>query len=108
VPHYFALRHGGPFAFAGLWERWSKGAEPVESCALLTTEANELVAPVHGRMPLILPPEDYARWLDPGAAVPALQSLLRPYPADAMAAHPVSRLVNDPRIDDPRCIEPAG
>jgi putative SOS response-associated peptidase YedK len=108
VPHYFALRDGGPFAFAGLWERWSKGTEPVETCTLLTTEANAVVAPVHGRMPLILAPGDYERWLDPGAGVPALQSLLRPYPADAMTARPVGRWVNDPKHDDPRCVETAG
>ncbi|HMB02985.1 MAG TPA: SOS response-associated peptidase family protein, partial [Isosphaeraceae bacterium] len=52
--YYFRLKDGGPFAFAGLWERWAKGEEPIESCTLLTTEANEVVSPVHQRMPVIL------------------------------------------------------
>ena len=68
TPYYFRLKDSSPFAFAGLWERWEKGEEPVESCTLLTCEANGVVAPVHGRMPVILKPEDYARWLDPRAA----------------------------------------
>jgi putative SOS response-associated peptidase YedK len=107
VPHYFRLANGEPFAFAGLWEQGSKGDEPVESCALLTTEANDVVAPVHDRMPVILAPDDYARWLDPGAGPAELQALLVPY-GGAMVAHAVGRLVNDPRHDDLRCIEPAG
>jgi putative SOS response-associated peptidase YedK len=106
-PHYFRLGDGGPFAFAALWERWDKGDEPIESCALITTTANGLVAPVHGRMPTILEPGDYARWLDPETPSPALQALLRPYSVEAMEGYPVSRLVNRPSNDGPRCVEPA-
>jgi putative SOS response-associated peptidase YedK len=105
-PYYFRRRDGGPFAFAGLWERWDKGEEPFESCALITTTPNEVVAPVHNRMPAIVAPADYARWLDPEATVPALQGLLRPYPAGEMTGYPVSRLVNSPSNDGPRCVEP--
>ena len=113
-PWLFGLRDGAPFAFAGLWESWTvpQGAaltgslaertpgEAVETCTILTTAANETVAPVHGRMPVILPPEAYGPWLA-GEDVP-----LTPYPADDMTAHPVSTHVNRPANDDPRCVEP--
>ena len=74
--------------------------DAVETCTILTTAANETVAPVHGRMPVILPPEIYDPWLA-DKDMP-----LAPYPADAMTAHPVSTLVNRPANDDPRCVEP--
>jgi putative SOS response-associated peptidase YedK len=107
-PHYFRLRDGKPFAFAGLWERWEKLGPPVESCTILTTEANDVLRPVHERMPVILDPKDYNLWLDPSPQKPeALQALLRPYPAAEMNGYPVSPLVNNPRNDSPRCIEPA-
>jgi putative SOS response-associated peptidase YedK len=105
-PHYFQLKDGGPFAFAGLWERWAKGEEPIESCTLLTTEANEVVSPVHQRMPVILEPEDYGRWLDPQRRrLEDVSAILRPFPAKRMLAYPVGRFVNDPRNEDPRCVE---
>ena len=97
-----------PWAFAGLWERWEGPDGPVESCCILTTGANELVRPVHDRMPVILPRQHWAEWLDPalqeaGGVVP----LLRPYPADAMRAYPVGPLVNNPRNNLPECLAPA-
>jgi putative SOS response-associated peptidase YedK len=105
-PHYFQLKDGGPFAFAGLWERWAKGEEPIESCTLLTTEANEVVSPVHQRMPVLLEPEDYGRWLDPQRRRPEeVSAILRPFPAERMIGYPVGRFVNDPRNEDPRCVE---
>jgi putative SOS response-associated peptidase YedK len=107
-PHYFSLRDGKPFAFAGLWERWEKSGTPVESCTILTTEANDVLRPVHERMPVILEPKDYDLWLDPSPQKPELlQGLLRPYSAGEMTGFPVSPLVNNPRINSPRCIEPA-
>ena len=113
-PWLFGLRDGAPFAFAGLWERWTVPAgaaltgsladrspgDTVETFTILTTASNETVTPVHGRMPVILPAEAYGPWLA-GDEVP-----LAPYPADAMTAHPVSTLVNRPANDDPRCVEP--
>jgi putative SOS response-associated peptidase YedK len=106
-PIYFRMKDEAPFAFAGLWEVWSKGPEPVESCTLITTTPNELVAPVHDRMPAIVEPQDYGWWLDPRADDPAaLAALLGPYPAAEMVAYPVGRLVNDPRHDGPDCIAP--
>jgi putative SOS response-associated peptidase YedK len=107
-PYCFRPWDERPWAFAGLWERWEGEGTPVESCAILTTEANELVRPVHDRMPVILPERHWAAWLDPqvqdaGALVP----LLRPFPSDAMRAYPVGPLVNNPRNDGPACLEPA-
>jgi putative SOS response-associated peptidase YedK len=106
-PYYFRLREGSPFAFAGLWERWGKGATTLETCTLLTTEANELLRPVHDRMPVILPRERFVRWLDPDfRAAAELESLLRPYPAEDMTGYPVSARVNNPRNEGPLCVEP--
>jgi len=107
TPYYFRLKDDSPFAFAGLWERWDKGEDPVESCTLLTCEANGVVAPVHDRMPVILKPEDYARWLDPEEQrrTEALVRLLAPLPDDWLSAQPVGKLVNNPRNEDPQCIE---
>jgi putative SOS response-associated peptidase YedK len=108
-PYYIRLKDGAPFAFAGLWEHW-QGAdgEIIESCTLLTTEANDLMRPIHERMPVMLKPEDFGRWLDRDApAGKALAALLCPYPAEAMTAYPVSAHVNNPRNDGPACVAPA-
>jgi putative SOS response-associated peptidase YedK len=79
----------------------------IESCAVLTTPANALIAALHDRMPLIVDPADYDLWLDPEVKDPArLQDLLRPLPADEMEALPVSARVNSPANDDPSCVEP--
>jgi putative SOS response-associated peptidase YedK len=107
-PHYFRMRDGRPFAFAGLWEHWPGEHQPLETCTILTTGANDLVRPVHDRMPVILGPEDFERWLDPAVREPELlQPLLRPFPAEAMTAYPVSMVVNNPRNETPKCVEPA-
>jgi putative SOS response-associated peptidase YedK len=109
-PYLIRLRAGGPFGIAGLWERWQDpDGETVESCTLLTCEANELVARIHDRMPVILHPDDYEAWLDPELQDPArLEPMLRPCPADMLELIPVSAWVNNPRNDDPRCLEPSG
>jgi len=95
-----------PFAFAGLWERWHNPADGsvVRSCTIITCPANELVAPIHDRMPVILAPEHHARWLDPAAADP--QSLLAPFPAALLESFAVNPRVNSPQHDDPDCIQP--
>ncbi len=108
-PYLLRLRGGGPFAFAGLWSRWRDPAAetPFDSCAIVTTTPNELAATVHDRMPAILPRERHALWLDPTVDDPvALGALLAPLPASAMEAYPVSKRVNSPAHEDPRCIEP--
>jgi putative SOS response-associated peptidase YedK len=107
-PYLFRLADGGLFAFAGLWEvgRNHDGNE-AEACAILTTEANDLVRPAHDRMPVILDPSRYAEWLDPTLTDPSVfADWLRPYPADAMTAYPVSPLVNSARHEGPECAQP--
>jgi putative SOS response-associated peptidase YedK len=107
-PYCFRPPDERPWAFAGLWERWQGPEGPVESCAILTAEANELVRPVHDRMPVILPERHWAAWLDAGLQDAAeLAPLLRSYPAEAMRAGPVGPLVGNPRIDRPECLTPA-
>lgn len=107
-PWLFTLRGSGPFAMAGLWERWRPPeGPPLESCTILTTEPNELVAPVHDRMPVLLPEASWDEWLDPESRDPSrLQAMLVPLPAELMASRTVSTWVNDARHDDPRCIAP--
>lgn len=102
-PYYVRMRGGGPFTFAGLWERWHpEGADPIDTYTIITTEANELMASIHNRMPVIVPLDRYGDWLEGEA--PA--GLLRPYRADEMEAIPVSRAVNSPKNDSEACIEP--
>jgi putative SOS response-associated peptidase YedK len=107
-PYFIRLRDGGPLAFAGLWERWEDDQYGlIESCTIITTSPNDLVRPLHNRMPVILAPADYDRWLDPGVrSVAAIHGLLRPLPAELMDAYAVSTLVNRPANDVPACIEP--
>ena len=108
MPHYVHMADHAPFAIAGLWELWRGGdGQTIESCTLLTTEPNDVVRPLHDRMPVILAPEDHDLWLDPTADVARLQPLMRPFPPDAMSAHAVSTHVNSPANEDPKCIEPA-
>jgi putative SOS response-associated peptidase YedK len=103
------LRDQKLFAFAGLWDRWHGGDEPLESCTIVTTEANALVQPLHDRMPVILPSQYWDEWLDPDMCDPdRTVSLLQPYPADAMTAIAVGDWVGNVRNDDVRCLEPAG
>lgn len=109
IPHYIHRRSGAPFGMAGLWERWRtpEGAW-LESCTILTCDANTLMRPIHGRMPLILDRASYDRWLDPAPLSPdALAPLLHTPPVRDFEAYPVSTLVNAPQHDEPACIEPA-
>jgi putative SOS response-associated peptidase YedK len=105
LPFCFAMADDAVFAFAGLWARWRNPlGQTVESCSILTTSANPLVQEVHDRMPVILVPEAYERWLDPGVTrVAELQPLLKPYPAEAMRRYRVSQRVNQVKNDDPEC-----
>ncbi len=106
-PYYIRMEGGRPFAFAGLWESWRGGREEIRSCTILTTEANDRVSNIHHRMPVILAPEDHGLWLDPDVReADPLLPLLAPYPDDVMDAYPVSRFVNRPANDEPRCVEP--
>lgn len=107
-PMWIGLQSRQPFAFAGVWEQWQPPeGEAIESCTILTTEPNELLRPIHDRMPVILPADTYEHWLDPTVQdVNFLQALLRPYPSEELMAYPVSTLVNNPRHDVPECLEP--
>jgi putative SOS response-associated peptidase YedK len=92
-PYSIRLQDGRPFGFAGLWEHWDRGGEPIDSYTILTTGANELVGSIDDRMPVILDPADYERSLDPGAQdAKRLGPLLVPYTREGMAAYPVTTL----------------
>ena len=106
-PYYFRVASGKPFGMAGLWEVWqpSEDAEPLYSCTIITCAANERVAPIHERSPVILPGDAAWIWLDAHASRAQLHDLLRPLPPDQIALHPVSTLVNSARNDQPSLIE---
>lgn len=106
IPHYFQRRGGKPFAFAGLWELWrDPEGDSLRSCTIITCQANPLVAAVHERMPVMFDPRSAWDWL--AERQPSdLLAMLRPYPAEEMTAHPVSRAVNDPKRDHPAVIQP--
>jgi len=107
--YFIGMRDESPFAFAGLWESWGDDpfGEPIESCAIITTDANEILRPIHNRMPVILQPKDYAKWLDPEIQDAAeLQDLLVPFPAEKMRTYPVSTLVNKVDNNSPECFAP--
>jgi putative SOS response-associated peptidase YedK len=107
-PLYVHMKDGSPMVFAGLWESWkSPEKEVVESCTILTTASNSLIAPLHERMPVILHQQEFNLWLDRETTDPEkLKPLYQPYPADLMEMWPVSSMVNSPRNDSPECITP--
>jgi putative SOS response-associated peptidase YedK len=105
-PYNFGMMEDGIFAFAGLWERWrdQRAGQTIETCTILTTSPNSLVAGVHDRMPVILSRADYDNWLDPAVTDPArVADLLKPLDARLMRSYPVSARVNRPENDDPEC-----
>ncbi len=111
VPYAIVPREGPLFAFAGLWENWRDRATAeapwIRTCTIVTGEPNALVAPIHDRMPVILPESAWPLWLGESAADPdALKALLTPFPADAMAAYRVSARVGSVKNDDAALIEP--
>lgn len=105
-PYFIGVRDLPVFAFAGLWEHWtSPDGTPVETCTIITTDANELMRTVHTRMPVILDPADYDLWLDRDRHDPSeVLPLLKQFPARRMQLVPVSTLVNSPRNDRPECV----
>lgn len=109
-PWHIGMIDDKTFALGGIWEYWAaEGQDPVLSCAIIVTDANELVRKLHERMPLIIAREDWDRWLDPELTDPAeIQALLKPYPAEEMRAYPVSSRVNNVKNDDATLIEPVG
>ena len=103
-PHHIARKDGTPFAMAGLWDLWRGPEGDILSCSIIVTAANRFMRSLHERMPVILHPGDYERWLDPGNHDTAgLKALLNPAPEHWLTEWPVSRYVNDPRHDGPEC-----
>jgi putative SOS response-associated peptidase YedK len=108
-PYAITMKERGLFGFAGLWERWKdkESGELVRSCTIITTTPNEVCAPIHDRMPVIVAPEDYAKWLGEEEADPVrLLLMLKPYRAEAMTTFPVGREVGNVKNDDATLIEP--
>jgi putative SOS response-associated peptidase YedK len=107
-PFAIALKSGEPYAFAGLWESWRpKDGELLETFTILTTDPNEVMEPIHNRMPVILDPKDFDRWLDAGDPARPPVDLLRPYPAEHMCAWPVSDRVGNVRNNEPSLLDAA-
>jgi putative SOS response-associated peptidase YedK len=107
-PYCFEVNEGELFAFAGLWDRWRDASgNPVETCSILTTTPNAVISAVHDRMPVILDPDSYDLWLDPGMRnVAAASELLRPFDARLMRCYPVSTRINHVANDDAECSKP--
>jgi putative SOS response-associated peptidase YedK len=109
TPMLIRMKTGNLFAFAGLWDIWhSADGSELPSLTIITTSPNAIVKPIHDRMPAIVQPKDYERWLNPAEVEPAeLTGILGPYPSDQMEAYPVSARVNKPDHDSPDCVEKA-
>ena len=106
-PYLIHAKNKEPFAFAGLWESWRSGDGELESCTIITTNANGMMETLHDRMPVILNRDDYETWLDPDfREADALEKLLAPCPDDFLEAYAVSTLVNSPRNETAECLEP--
>lgn len=104
-PYYFQLQDESQFAFAGIWDRWQQDGASINSCSIITTVPNELLATIHDRMPVMLPPDAQDKWLrDSGPE--ELMELLVPFPADEMKSFPVSKRVNHAQIDEPSLVVP--
>jgi putative SOS response-associated peptidase YedK len=107
-PYAVAIRDGGIFALGGVWEAWraKDSGEWLITCAILTTEPNELLQPIHDRMPVIIRPEDYASWLDPSSTTADVSRLVAPLSAENMRTWEIGLLLNDPKTDDARILTP--
>jgi putative SOS response-associated peptidase YedK len=108
IPHYVTMRDGSPLAFAGIWDSWkTPEGETLETCAILTTAANSLMAPIHDRIPVILHPTEFDHWLDRSLNNPEkLQRLYQPYPAELLLEWEVSTVVNNASHETPETIAP--
>jgi putative SOS response-associated peptidase YedK len=110
LPYAIRRRDGQPMAFAGLWEVWrdpsDAGADLLRTCAIVTTAANEVLAPIHDRIPVVLDRADWAAWLDPAVGSRDARTLLRTPPAEWFEVYPVGSLVNNVRHDGPELLDP--
>jgi len=107
-PFFIRPTNRGTFGLAGIWDHWQGEGKTIESCAIITTDANELIQGIHDRMPLILEEGVEATWIDPKTGQEELLAMLKPYPAERMDAYPVSSLANSPRNNGPECTEKVG
>jgi putative SOS response-associated peptidase YedK len=110
-PYLVARRDGASFALAGIWERWGPRHDPAaatDSFTIITTDANDFLRPFHHRMPVVLGPESFARWLDPDSDAEGVTDLLVPAPNELLAALPLGRAVNAARADGPELLTPTG
>ncbi len=108
VPFYMTPEDGSAFAFAGLWDRWKRDDQVIESCTIITTAATESMAPIHNRMPVQLTKEEIAMWVNAKADPETLKQLMLPTLKSPVRVTPVSTYVNNARNKDERCIEPIG
>ena len=106
-PYNLQFKSGEPFAFAGIWEEWTAPhGERLRTCSIITAKPNEVAAPIHDRMPVILPTAHRKAWLDNSTVPDALLAMLVPYASEEMEAFPISSRVGSPKNDDPAIIEP--
>jgi putative SOS response-associated peptidase YedK len=108
TPYYFHLLNEKIFTFAGLWSYWEKGDKPITSATIITTSVNDIVKPIHDRMPVIIRLQDWHKWLSNDTDLCDLKELLHPFPADEMDTYVVSKAVNTPKNDSPELIEKVG
>ena len=106
TPVFFHLSGHRPFAMAGVWDRWEKNGEVLETCAIITTDPNALAAKIHHRMPVLLSLDDAEEWIDPATRTRRAVELMVPYKPADLECYEVSRFVNSPANDSPECIEP--
>jgi putative SOS response-associated peptidase YedK len=107
-PYFIHFKDDRTFAFAGLWEKWKPepGSGPIETCTIITTNPNTLMEKIHNRMPVIVDPKDYNRWLDPNIPGSEVVDILKPFQPDEMEAYPITTAVNSPKHDGPELLEP--
>ncbi len=103
-PYFFQMKDESPFAFAGIWDEWQGDESSITSCGIITTRANELLASIHDRMPVILREEAHDMWLNEEPE--SVRKLLTPFPASEMTSHAVSYDVNHPKVDDEHLVRP--
>ena len=109
IPHHIRMKDGKVFAFAGLWDRWESDGESLDSCTIIVMPSNEVMKPIHERLPAIIAPAEYDWWLDSRVTEQQeVMQYLNSAPSSQLTAYPVSTWVNSPKHNDQRCIQSAG
>ena len=104
-PHFFQMKNGAPFFFAGIWDEWRVNGSAITTCAIITTTPNKLLATIHDRMPVIVPSDGVDSWLRSNSKLPELRELLSPFSDSEMEGFPVSPEVNGSEVDHPGLVE---